>query len=206
MILLSVVSCSRKPATKEQPGEAVAKETTGKYELETGIIEYKSSMMGFDATQTLYFDSYGQRESTETHMEVMGMKTHTITIVKDGIIYTYEPEKKTGTQVSATGGPVQINFRELTDELREKMNIREEGTETVLGRPCTKYSVDDLSMNMKGYYWIWKGIPLKMDVDLGMSKMVMEALSMEENADIPAERFEVPAGITMQGPGAGVPR
>ncbi len=196
---LMLFSCNRKPAPATQEGEAAAMgdkaAVTGKYELKSAIVEYKSDMMGFEASQILYFDDHGQKEATETSMEIMGNKTRNVSVTVDGQTVNFDPENKTGFKAPAMQGSGQLNFRQLTDEITRQWNLKEKGTETFLGKECTRYSVDNKEYNMKGEYWVWKGIPLKMELEMATSRMVMEAVSVTENADIPADRFEIPGDI-----------
>ena len=174
------------------PDEAAV---TGKYELKSAIVEYKSDMMGFEASQMLYFDDHGQKEATETSMEIMGNKTRNLSVTVDGQTVNFDPDNKTGFKVPAMQGSGQLNFRQLTEEVTRQWNLKEKGTETFLGKECFRYSVDNKEYNMKGEYWVWKGIPLKMELEMATSKIVMEAVSVAENADIPAVRFEIPKNI-----------
>jgi hypothetical protein len=200
LIAMCAVSCKNKTTDKSKPAEVkdearvTAVKGNGKYAIKSGIVEYKSDMMGFPATQTLYFDNYGATESTVTVMDVMGIKTQTVTITKDGSVYNFDPTNKTGSKTPVMSS-ANVNFEDLSDQVVKDWNLKKEGKETLLGKECQKYSMDNQSMSMKGYYWVWKGIALKMDVDMSTAKMLMEATSIQENVNIPAEKFEIPADI-----------
>jgi hypothetical protein len=199
LAVLLLSSCNRKPAQDGKASDATSETgPKGKYALKSGIVEYKSTMMGFDATMTLYFDDYGAKEVTETRMDVMGMKNTNVMLTKDGTAYNFDPEKKTGMKSPAMPQMNQINFEALTDDVVKEWNLKEEGKETFLDKECIKYSMNNSNMNMKGYYWVWKGIALKMEMEMATSGMVMEATSIQENAGVPAEKFEVPADIVFQ--------
>ncbi|HNZ67779.1 MAG: hypothetical protein WBK43_04245 [Prolixibacteraceae bacterium] len=202
LVLLSVVllvSCNRKPAPAGKDSDHASEAgSKGRYALKSGIVDYKSTMMGFDATQTLYFDDYGNKEVTESYMDIMGTKTTNVMLSKDGTMYNFDPENKTGMKSPAMPQMNQLNFGALTDEVIKEWNLKEEGTETFLDKECTKYSMNNTSLNMKGYYWVWKGIVLKMDLEMATSGMVMEATNIQENAEVPAEKFEIPADIVFQ--------
>jgi hypothetical protein len=93
-------------------------------------------------------------------------------------------------------GAHSLNFEDLSDNVLKDWNLKKEGNETVLGKECLKYSFYNQSFSMKGYYWVWKGIALKMDADMSTVKMIMEATNIQENVSVPAEKFEIPADIT----------
>ncbi len=199
LAVLLLSSCNRKPAQDGKASDATSETgSKGKYALKSGIVEYKSTMMGFESTQTLYFDDYGTKEVTDTLMDIMGTKNTNVMLTKDGTMYSFDPGKKTGMKSPAMPQMNQINFEALTDDVVKEWNLKEEGKETFLDKECIKYSMNNSNMNMKGNYWVWKGIALKMEMEMATSSMVMEATSIQENADVPAEKFEVPADIVFQ--------
>lgn len=195
LLSLMVMSCNRKPAPAGQESAGATAEVKGKYELNSAIVEYKSDMMGFAASQTLYFADHGQLEATVTSMEIMGNQTQTVTVTKEGQTWNFDPDKKTGFKAPAMAGPNRLNFSQISDEVTKAWNLREHGKESFLDRECIRYSVDNKEYNVKGDYWVYKGIPLKMELEMATSRMVMEAVSLTENAEIPVGRFEIPADI-----------
>jgi hypothetical protein len=202
-IAIFLVSCNNTSPTKNQSSDGSAVNTTnpkakGKYALKSGIVEYKTKMMGYDVVQTLYFDDYGAKDATQLTMDMMGTKMITYTVTKDGFVYNYDPVKKTGTKASALAGAGSLNFEDLSDKVVKDWNLQKVGKETVIGKECEKFSLDNPSMNIKGFYWVWKGIALKMDADMSTVKMQMEATSIQENVNIPADKFEIPADIVFQ--------
>jgi hypothetical protein len=179
--------------------EAVAETPKGKYAIKSGIVEYKTQMMGMEMKQVLTFDDYGKKEVTEMIAEMMGVKIHTVTLRKDGFIFSYDMEKKTGTKKPVpTMDNTNIDFQNLTKEMVTNMNLKKEGTEEFLGKTCEKITIDYTEMEMKGTYLVYKGVALKVDTDMGAMKMNLLAEKFEENPSIPAEKFEVPADIKIQ--------
>lgn len=83
-ISLGFVSCknktSDKATTTENNTESATATPKGKYAIKSGIVEYKTNMMGMDMKQVLTFDNYGKEEVTEMIAEMMGVKIHTITL------------------------------------------------------------------------------------------------------------------------------
>jgi len=184
---------SETAATTENPVVNEAATPKGKYAIKSGIVEYKTQMMGMDMKQTLTFDDYGKKETTDVEMEMMGVKIHTVTITKDGFIYTLDLEKKTGTKIS--GKSPDIDFENLSEEMVKDMNLKKEGTEEFLGKTCEKMSIDYTKMKMKGTFLVYKGIALKSDTDIGTMKMKLVGEKFEENPSVPASKFEIPADI-----------
>lgn len=189
-------SCSGKSSdsnTKTEPGASASKVSKGKYAIKSGIVEYKTSMMGMDMKQTLTFDDYGAKEATDVEMDMMGVKIHTVTITKDGFIYTLDMEKKTGTKIS--GKSPDIDFENLSQDMVKDMNLKKEGTEEYLGKTCEKMSIDYTKMKMKGTFLVYKGVALKSETDMGTTKINLVGEKFIENPEIPAQKFEVPADI-----------
>ena len=185
------------PATSAEKSAEVVKTTPkGKYAIKSGIVEYKTQMMGMDMKQILTFDDYGKIEMTEMVMEMMGTKTHSVTLTKDGFVYAYDLVKKTGTKNPFYGGGSQnIDFENMSKEMVSDMKLKKEGTEEFLGKKCDKMSIDYDKMKMKGNFLVYKGVALKMDTDMGTVKMNLVADKFVENPEIPADKFEIPADV-----------
>jgi len=130
---------SETTATTENPAASETSTPKGRYAIKSGIVEYKTRMMDMDMKQTLTFDDYGKKEATDMEMEMMGVKVHTVTISKDGFMYTLDMEKKTGTKVASYQGSNQnIDFENLSEEMVKDMKLKKEGTEEYLGKTCEK--------------------------------------------------------------------
>lgn len=195
-----LISCKNKTVetvTEKTKRVELAKEAPkGKYAIKSGIVEYKTSMMGMDAKQILTFDDFGNKEMTEVKMDMMGNKFHTVTLNKDGFVYNYDLIKKIGTKtpLKIVKTP-DIDFENMTKEMMQDMNMKKLGNEKFLGKNCEKVSIDYKKMQMKGNYLIYMGIPLKVNTDLGTMKMNLLAERIIENPSIPADKFKVPADV-----------
>jgi hypothetical protein len=186
---------SETAATTENPAATETATPKGKYAIKSGIVEYKTQMMGMDMKQILSFDDYGKKEVTEMITDMMGVKIHTVTLIKDGFVYNYDLEKKTGTKSVSYQSSSNIDFENLSEQMVKDMNLKKEGTEDYLGKSCEKMSIDYTKMKLKGTYLVYKGIALKMDADMGTMKMNLIGEKFIENPEIPAAKFEVPADI-----------
>jgi hypothetical protein len=190
---------SETDATSESPAANETATPKGKYTIKSGIVEYKTQMMGMNMKQVMSFDDYGKKEVTEIKMEMMGVKIHTVTLNKDGYVYTIDMVKKTATKSPSYQGSNQnIDFENLSEEMAKDMKLKKEGTEVFMGKTCEKMSIDYEKMNMKGIYLVYKGVPLMVDTDMGTMKMKLIGEKFVENSVIPAENFEVPADIKIQ--------
>ncbi len=168
----------------------------GRYAIKSGIVEYKTEVMGMLAKQTLIFDDYGQKEIQDVEMTTMGIKIHTVTIYKDGYVYTLDMEKKTATKQK--GVSPNIDFENLSEEMVKDMNLKKEGTEDVAGKTCDKMSLDYKKYNMTGFFSLYKGVPLKVDANMGTMKMKLIAEKFLENEPIAIEKFEIPSDFKIK--------
>lgn len=202
MIITGIVvlfSCKSKTSetasATDNKSEAATATPKGKYAIKSGIVEYKTQMMGMDMKQILTFDDYGKKEVTEMVADMMGVKIHTITLNKDGFVYNYDLEKKTGTKSVSYQSSSSVDFENLSEQMVKDMNLKKEGTEEFLGKTCEKMSIDYTKMKMKGTFLVYKGAALQSDIDMGTTKMKLIGEKFTENPVIPAEKFEVPADI-----------
>jgi len=177
--------------------EKVAKK--GKYGIKSGIIVYATQMMGMDVEQTLTFDDYGSKEVQDVEMEMMGFKVHSLMLNKDGYNYNIDMIQKTGTKTPAASlNPSEIDFENITEEMTEKMNLKKVGSEEFLGKKCDIMTIDYKEMDMTGTYLLYKGIPLKIETSVSGLQIKLEALEFTENPDLPAGRFDIPEGISIE--------
>jgi len=190
---------SKSHKEKTIAGPAMVPDTiNGKYEIKSGIIEYISTMSGSEAKQTLFFDNYGKEESTETIINIGDLEITTVSLVKDDFVYSYNPSLNKGTKVKMLGRQTSnINFRNMSEERRRKMNLEIIDTVLIDGRTCVRYSEDWVEMSMTGIYTVWKGITLESEIKISNVDMMMKATNIIENPVIPASRFELPHDIKL---------
>ena len=82
----------------------------------------------------------------------------------------------------------------------KKYKVKELGKETVAGKECTKYEVTVFMMGQpqKQTVWVYKGITLKSASSSDFGDMVQTATKIQENVEIPASMFVLPAGVKVQ--------
>ena len=173
------------------------------YEVKSGIITMQMDMMGRPVVQEIYFDDYGAKQATLSEMR--GRKTRAVAV--NGETLMINDEEKTamkmpgmGMGMMGGGSASKINFLNKDEKYLKKNKVKEIGTDTYLGRECTKYSVAVFMMGqvVKQTVWVYKGITLKSSMNTDFGEMVQQATNLVEDADIPAAMFEVPEGITIQ--------
>ena len=180
--------------------------------MQSGIVTYEPLViMGIKSASTLYFDDYGRREAREsvTDSNIMGMKSHEkkVDITDGDYMISYEAEKivngKDETSKVATKTDLR-KFKEMAmkmgaeigEQMKKDLDYREEGTEVIAGVTGTKYSIslNKEKKEQRVYGVLYKKISLKSQ----MGGIIIKAAKIEENASVPAAKFEVPAGYTIK--------
>jgi hypothetical protein len=214
--VMTVISgCSKSDNPVSDAVSSLSSESLPKrYEIKSGIVHYEpQNLMGMGTTTgTLYFDDFGRKEAVETVTEssVMGIKTHEHTMrITDGYTsISYEIKKTVNGKDETSKVATKSDIRELREmaqmmagsldvnELKKNMDYREEGTETIAGVTGKKYSVamNKEKSNARVYGVMYKNIVLKSE----MGSISTKAASIEENVAIPASKFAIPAGYTVQ--------
>lgn len=207
--VLFFTACKNSATTSEQDSSSSATETKaadtrkGRFDFKSGILETQTNMMSMGtANVKMIFDDYGKTQLTEStvSMEMMGKKINTLSksLVKDGYIYNWsEPSMGAATKMklnSETFDEKNLDFNSLTDEMKKRFQIKEEGNESIDGKTCKVYSF--VTEGMKGKTWIWKGLPLQSEMSVAGQTVKSKFLKFEENPSIPASTFEIPQGIT----------
>ncbi len=228
LLILSIVglfiaSCSNNEQGKQNSTDSttVAKTETSdapqgaRYGIKSGIVSFQTyDMMGVKMTQTTYFDDYGKKECQEiiSEMEMMGMKTkqHTMSIMADGYSINYQLEnsvngkdetKKVATKTKISGNPFgSIDYSTFTDEVKKQYDFKEEGTETIAGVEGTKFSMalNKNKINERITGVMYKNIMLKSSMKMSGLEINLVASKFDQNVEIPADKFGIPAGYTVQ--------
>lgn len=195
--LMAVVSLANAQAPADAP-----------YGVKSGVYTMSMDMMGNEMITEYYFDDYGKKTATVSEGGFMGMGEggKTRTIVVDGKNVRIDDAAKTATSMPSMGGfgggfggGQQINWNNLTDQVKKDNNIKELGKETVAGKECTKYSMtmDMMGQSMEQTIWIYKGITLKTSMQSEMGDFGQTCKKFEEKA-VEASMFTVPAGVKIE--------
>ncbi len=175
-----------------------------KYGVASGIITMDLEIEGANSTMktTVYFDHYGKRESSETFSSTtlengQHFDAHVMAFNMDGYQYQIDFDHKSASKFkynpeAMSGG---FSFATMTEKMKKAYNVKKVGTETILGRECDVYTMD--SPDVKGSFSVWKNITFKLHTVSGGFTTNVIARKFIENAPIPKEKFEVPAGFKL---------
>ena len=128
------------------------------------------------------FDNYGTLERRELKM---GNQT-TLQLTQGNTSYNLDRNAKTYKAVTGA----ELNFLNMNDPVMKKLNLQKKGTATILGKPCTVYTGQNVE------YSVWKGIVLKKVQRSGNTTTTTEATSVEQPASVDAKYFKMPDGYT----------
>ncbi|MBQ6176198.1 MAG: DUF4412 domain-containing protein [Bacteroidales bacterium] len=166
---------------------AMAQNGTKYYGIKSGTIKVEMDMMGQTIPSTIYFDDFGAKQATSINM--MGMEMTQIN--KDGKMYLVNKGEKSVQEMPQQ--QEQINYLNLTDEVKAKYKIKEVGKETVAGKECTTYTVEvsQMGQTVKTTVSVWNGIAMKTVADAGGFSMSQKVTEVKE-APVDAAIFEIP--------------
>ena len=173
------------------------------------VVTYANTvdMMGVKTTtnETIWNDLENNRKATYTTTETnfMGQNTKEETLqIEDGDWgYNINLKDKTGTKgnikemkemAMAMAGALAMSgdlkdLKSLKDFV-EKSGGKMLPNETILGKECTVYEL------MGTKQWLYKGMVLKATMG---EKLFMNAVKVEEDVNIPDDKFKIPEGITI---------
>ena len=166
------------------------------YEVKSGIVTMEMDMMGQKIVQEIYFDDYGVKQATLSNFG--GRKSRNIVV--DGETVMVNDDEKTAMKMPMMGQRETVNFSNLDEKAIKKYKVKELGTETVAGKECKKYEVTLFMMGQpqKQTVWVYKGITLKSSSRSDFGDMTQTATKIQEDVEIPASMFTLPAGVKVQ--------
>lgn len=169
-----------------------------KFGVEKGSMEFKMGTMGMQSNMEMYWRNDGKETATITTMNMMGIQTTSYTIIKSDYVYTWDDMTKMGTKVKIDMdlNNQAINYNNLDKDFMDEYNMKEEGTEEIMGKTCKVFTMNHQGVNSKT--WVWKGIGLKSETTVAGIKTSLEVTKIEEGVEPPAEVFEIPEDIKFQ--------
>lgn len=167
-----------------------------RYGIKSGIIKTSGTTQGITSTATIYFDNYGEKEASTTALETPMGKQETMQLTTKDSMFVISLTQKIGQKQALSE---QINFLKITPVDIIKYKIKDLGEETVAGKPCKKYSIqqEQMGQTIITEVSVWNGITLKATIKLGeMEVGTQTATEIQENAEIEPSKFEIPEGVT----------
>lgn len=189
----------------------------GMYEFKSMYIEYEvqvsGSMVNSNATESIWYGDFGNLSYTHTKetskVSVFGQNSEeekeTISVLKGDWVFSADMKAKTGTKQNIKevkemgmmmGMAMTPNFAQPgKSEKQILMDFVKDnggnwiGDDDYLGKKCWVFEL------MGTKQWMYKRVVLKVEGDMMGSKYVKKAIKIDENLNIPANKFEPPKGI-----------
>ena len=199
-IAVLFTACKNKTASEPNSVVSEIKEAVTNDGLKSAIYETETEMPGGMGTTStkITFDDYGKKSKTEIKSSMSfggkSMNTSSTSLMADGYVYSWQTGAKTGTKFKLDKSKFDpSNMADITDEMKKKLNYKDEGTETVNGKECKVASYT--TEQMKGKMWMWKQVPVKMEMSMMGKVMTSNLKNLEENPSLPSGTFDVPADV-----------
>ncbi len=199
VLFMAIISCNTN-----------AQNPLKRYEIQSGIIHYKSSTSGSvmgstisgSGTESLYFKDWGavelkEEESSEaSEIKIFGKKKttatskHSLIKLDKGVQYIvdFDRSKITLGQNAAMDilAQTDTDVQEAGKGTLEAMGAKKIGNENYRSYNCEIWEL------MGTKQWIYKGISLKTEANIMGIKTIKEATSIEFNVSVPEKYFALP--------------
>jgi hypothetical protein len=181
--------------------EAGAQAPFRKYDIRSGVVTYELTMkIGTTELKTksiVYFDDYGMKECKETYSNNQLSQSY----FSDGKnVYAVKHKQKTAYNRGPAyrGTEPCVEWSELGTEMdRQSGKIKRQPAMTVAGKECEVFVSGEVKGD-KTLWGGWKKILMFMETGAISGKTTLRAVNVEENAKVPPEKFQIPAGFKMQ--------
>ncbi len=208
------LACSNNSGAKEESRDsdkASQENKIKRYNVKSGIVKYKiniqGKVMGSEVSgsgkKELYFKDWGAKELKKedskqvTKINVFGHKktevneVHSIDKFDNGKSYTVDTKNKIIYLRRDPAMEMVKNFNngdaeEVGEKMLESIGGKKIGTGKVQSYTCDIWEIPG------GKQWIYKGIPLKIDMNVMGIHTVQEATEAKFNTDVPDKYFELP--------------
>ncbi len=168
-----------------------------KYDVKSGIVTIENVMKvaktEIKQTMIVYFDDFGAKECKETYKNGKLVSS----IFSDGQwVYGVDHAQKTANKKEKAyrGTELRVEITDMgTKEDLAAGKVKKVAPMTVAGKTCEVIQAN------KTLYGGWKKVMVYMQSDSSsMVKTTMTATKIEENAAVPAAKFQVPTGYKLQ--------
>jgi hypothetical protein len=197
--LVIVAACSKSGNLKDTPPEVKF------YQLKSALILYDYSGAA-TGTRKHYIANFGmyQNMADDVVFSMNGKQSHiqTMNITCDTVSYVVDLAKKEAVKSRTEFDMLKQFVKTWTPKQRDNFQleylVRNGGEilakEKLLGKEC-----DVVELKMMGMkHWIWKGVTLKSEFQMGESKMTITAKSIDEGYSPEQQQFEPPKGMTVK--------
>ncbi|MGE0268711.1 MAG: hypothetical protein AB7S78_09700 [Candidatus Omnitrophota bacterium] len=174
-----------------------AQASTKRYDIKSGYIKYESN----NGTEELFWDSYGEKEAryTDHSVTVFGMTqaSRNVDYIDGEWSYHYDPATNIATRYNQaelmqrmTGNKSQ-QPKDFSEEMIKSFGGVKIGSENVLNKNTDIYHLKNFG-DFK--VWVYKGVPLKSEVNMMGMSFTSKAVEFKENTRVDLAKLTLPAG------------
>jgi hypothetical protein len=168
-----------------------------KYDIKSGIVTYESIMKMGDYKMKnkmiVYFDDYGIKECKETFSDNKLDES----FLSDGRnLYLIKHNQKTAFKQGTAyrGTELRVEWSEFgTEKDRQSGKYKKLPAKKVAGKNCEMFEYNDGKGTITRYGG-WNKVLLYMETKTKSIETIQNPLKVEENVNVPAEKFSIPAG------------
>ena len=175
---------------------ALAQESAKKYAIKSAAAKTMSITGDHETPGVLYFDDYGEKEILSQTIEIPGLVTYDGVAMNIGDkVYIFNVQDGKRSDAKRSDHPLyDLNFLNLTDEVKAKYQVEEVGADEWLGKPCKLYTYVTIQNRRKCTWkaWVYKGFILRSESKIGRRNVLYEVREFQENAPVPAGTFDIP--------------
>lgn len=172
---------------------------TKKYDIKSGIVTFEIDMtvgkMKMAQKAIVYFDDYGMKECKETFADGKLQQS----FFSDGkTMYTLKHSKKEAYKSGDAyrGTEMRFDWDEVSACDKKEGKAKQLPGMTIAGKKCEAFRVTTSSNTTR--FAGWNHICLLIDVTSKGVSTVTKAVSVQENANVPSDKFKVPAGYQLK--------
>jgi len=176
-----------------------ARTQTKKYDIKSGIITFETTMQMMGMTiitkSIVYFDEYGMKECKESFKDGKLEES----FFSDGkFLYkvAYEQKRALKAGKASRGTEFKFGWNEISDKDKKAGKAKLLPNITIAGKTCQSFEYYDGGTPTK--FAGWSGICLLTEMKTKDMSSLTKALKIEENAKVPAEKFVLPPGFTVE--------
>ena len=173
---------------------------TNRYEVKSGIIEYKTSgsgnMMGIktqmSGTYKVVFKEWGNIElhQSTTKSIIMGReeKTKETTKIENGKVFVVDYEQKAIVEYDASK-LMHTQYKDVVKSPKDvlsEMDGKKVGEDSILGYKCEVWEIPQMKL------WLYKGLALRTEADIMGIKNIMEATNVQLDISISDNQLKLP--------------
>jgi hypothetical protein len=172
-----------------------------KYDIKSGIVTYNLTMkVGEFALPAqkivVYFDDYGMKECKDTYNgKVLGQSYFSNGSDLYQVGYAHKTASKQGKAYRGT--ELRVSWDEFSDRDKKAGKVKKAPEMTIAGKNCEVFIINDgkgQTTKLAGY----KGVLMMIELNSGSTYSLLKAVSSQENAKVPADKFKVPAGFKIK--------